>query len=240
MGNGETVQAESRFESGGPPEGHDPVPRAVDWVLGILVGAVGVLLTAVGVGTYTGVDRALIAESVARENVEVNGLTESEFVTAASSFVDYLAVGTALIGLALVVAAVAFVVARRRTRARVARAGGTTATFWACAVYGAIVTGVVSFVLPLVSALAGGGVAAYISGDGGGARTGAAAGLVGTVLIVPWQVVVALGLNAGLGSIGQSPGEAFVALVALVAGLVWVALNTGAGAVGGFLAERLD
>ena len=240
MENGETTREESRFESGGPPERHDPVPRAVDWVLGVLVGAIGVVLAAVGVGTYTEVDRALIAESVTRENVEVNGLTESEFVTAASSFVDYFAVGTALIGVALLGGAVAFVVARRRTLARVARAGGTTATFWACTAYGAVVTGTVSFVLPVVSALAGGGVAAYIRGDGDGARTGAAAGLVGTVPIIPVWVVVALGLNAGLGSIGGSPGGVFVGVVALVAGLAWVVVNAGAGAVGGFLAERLD
>jgi hypothetical protein len=240
MRNDERVREEDRFESGGPPDGHDPVPMGVDWVLGVLVGVVGAVLTAVGIGMYTEVDQALIAEAVAQENVEVNGLTEPEFVTAASSFVDYFAVGTGLIGLALVVGAVAFVVARRRTRTRVARAGGTTATFWACTAYGAIVTGVISFVLPVVSAVAGGGVAAYISGEGGGARIGAAAGLVGTVLILPWQVVVALGLNAGLGSIGQSPAGVFVAIVALVAGLVWVVLNAGAGAVGGFLADRLD
>ena len=240
MGNGDTARTESQLGSGGLPERYDPVPRVVDWVLGVLVGAVGFVLTAVGVGMYTEVDRALIAESVTRESVEVNGLTESEFVTAASSFLDYFAVGTGLIGFALVVGAVAFVVARRRTRARVARAGGTTATFWACTAYGAIVTGVLSFVLPVVAALAGGGVAAYISGDGDGARTGAAAGLLGTVLIIPWQVVVALGLNAGLGSVGESPGGVFVALVALVAALAWVVINAGAGAVGGFLADRLD
>ncbi len=238
MTNGDTVREQSRLESGGPPERYDPVPGSVDWVLGVLVGAVGFVLTAVGVGTYTEVDRALIAESVGRENVEVNGLTESEFVTAASSFVDYFGVGTALIGLALVVGAVGFVVARRRTRAQVDRAGGTTATFWACTAYGAIVTGALSFLLPIVSALAGGAVAAYISGDGGGARTGAAAGLFGTALLVPWQVVVALGLSAGLGSIGQSPGGVFVGIVAVVAGLVWVVLHAGAGAVGGFLAEQ--
>jgi hypothetical protein len=239
MANGDTARTESQLESGGPPERYDPVPRGVDWVLGVLVGAVGFVLTAVGVGMYAEVDRALIAESITRDNVEVNGLTESEFISVASSFVDYFAVGTGLIGLALVVGAVAFVVARRRTRARVDRTGGTTATFWACTAYGAVVTGVASFVLPVVSALAGGGVAAYISGDDG-ARTGAAAGLVGTVLLVPWWVVVALGLNAGLGSVGQSPGGILVGIFALVVGLLWVALHAGAGAAGGFLIDRLD
>jgi hypothetical protein len=240
MRNDERVREDGRFESDGSPEGHDPVPMGVDWVLGVLVGVVGAVLTAVGVGMYTEVDRALIAESVARESVDVNGLTESEFVTAASSFVDYFAVGTGLIGVALVVGAVAFVVGRRRTRSRVARSGGTTATFWAATAYGAIVTQVLAFVLPVVSALAGGGVAAYISSEGGGARTGAAAGLFGTILLVPWQIVVALGLNAGLGSVGQSPGAVLVAIVTLIAGLFWVVLHAGVGAIGGFLAERLD
>lgn len=240
MANGDTARTESQLESGGPPERYDPVPMGVDWVLGVLVGAVGFVLTAVGVGMYAEVDRAMIAESITRESVEMNGLTESEFISVASSFVDYFAVGTGLIGLALVVGAVAFVVARRRTRAQVDRTGGTTATFWACTAYGAVVTGVLSFFIPIVSALAGGGVAAYISGDDDGARTGAAAGLFGTVLLVPWWVVVALGLNAGLGSIGQSPGGILVGIVALVAGLLWVVLHAGAGAAGGFLADRLD
>jgi hypothetical protein len=73
---------------------------------------------------------------------------------------DWFSIGVLLSGLELVAAAVMFVRARRQTRRRVESEGGTTATFWASAVYAAAVTSLVSFVPG--SGVAGGAVAAYL------------------------------------------------------------------------------
>ncbi len=220
----------------GPTEGRDPVPAAADWLLGIVAGTIGLVLAAVGVGIFTRVDRALIADFVASEEVEVNGLTPSEAITAGVPFVDWLAAGIVVTGVVLVVGAAAYVAARRRTRRRVAREGGTTATFWACAVYGAAVTALVSFVPG--SAIAGGGAAAYLHEDGSGVRIGAAAGLVGWALTVPLLVSVAGGLLAGADAIGQLAGGAILVGLVVAGELLGLAINAALGGLGGLLVTR--
>jgi len=235
MTNVDTVQETERPAGGGPTEQHDPVPAVIDWLVGLLTGVIGLVLTAVGVGMYAQVDRAMIADAVAEEGVSVEGLTESEFITAASQFVDWFAVGVGLTGIASVVAAGAFVLGRRRTRRRVAREGGTTATFLACAVYGAVVTALVSFVPG--SAVAGGGVAAYLHGDAG-VRTGAAAGLLGAALTIPLLVSLAAGILAGAGAVGELGGGAFLVAIVVGAELIALAISGGLGALGGFLVDR--
>ena len=140
---------EPDHDAGGPgdessTDSRDPVPEPVDWVLGVLAGLIGLGLTAVGGGLYARVDRAAIAEVVRAEETSVEGLTTEEAIRAAPAFVDWLAVGTMVTGVVLVGGAAAFVYARRRTRHRVARTGGTTATFWGAAVYGATATMVAS------------------------------------------------------------------------------------------------
>lgn len=215
----------------------DPVPAALDWLVGAVVGLVGLALTAVGVGLFIRVDRAAIASAIAAEGTELNGLTPTEAVAAGTPFVDWLAIGTAASGLVALAGAVWFVRARRRVRDRVAREGGTTATFWACAVYGAAVTALTSF-LP-VAALLGGGTAAYLRGGEAGARVGAASGLVGYVLTVPMLAGLAVGLVAGGSAIGEFAGGVTLAGLVVVAQLVALAINAGLGAVGGVLAVRL-
>lgn len=219
----------------GPTAGRDPVPAAADWVLGVLAGLVGLAMAAVGVAMYARVDRAMIADAITSEGVEVNGITPAEAITAGVPFVDWLAAGIAVTGLVLVAVAAAFVVARRRTRRRVASEGGTTATFRACAVYGAAVTAVVSFVPG--AAIAGGGAAAYLHG-GSGLRIGAVSGLVGWILTVPLLVAVAGGFLAGADAIGQLGGGVALVAIILVAELVALAVNAALGAFGGFLVDE--
>lgn len=235
MTNIDTVQEADRPAGEGPTDRHDPVPAVIDWLVGILTGVIGLVLTAVGVGMFIRVDQAMIADAVAEEGVSVNGLTESEFVTAAGQFVDWLAVGMVLTGLAAVVGAAAFVLVRRRTRRRVSREGGTTATFLACAVYGAVVTALVSFVPG--SAIAGGGAAAYLHDDSS-VRTGAAAGLLGTALTIPLLVSLAVGVLAGAGAVGELAGGALLVVILLSAELLTLGINGGLGALGGFLVDR--
>jgi ascorbate-specific PTS system EIIC-type component UlaA len=236
MENVDTARETDRPATGGPTDRHDPVPGVVDWLVGLVTGAVGLLLMIVGGAMFTRVDRSMITDIVTDEEFEVNGLTESEAITAAEPFVDWLAVGILLTGLLSVVAAVAFVVVRRRTRRRVVREGGTTATFWACAIYGAVVTMLVSFVPG--SAIAGGGAAAYLHDGDTSVRTGAASGAIGAVLMIPLLVFLAGGLITGAEAIGRLSDGALLGAIVVGGGLLSLAVNTGLGALGGFLADR--
>jgi len=233
-----TIQQDRQPDSGGAPNKHDPVPGAVDWLLGAVLGVIGIAMSAVGIFMYTEIDRASIEEFVAQDDVQVNGLTESEFVSAAEPFVDWLAAGIGLTGLIAVGGAVWFVVARRRTRRQVSRDGGTTATFWACAVYGGAVTTLISFVIPFVSSIGGGAGAAYLRNGDSGARTGAAAGVIGNVLMIPFLAFLGVGMIAGGEAIGESAGGVFLAAITVGGGLIAIAISAGFGALGGFLAGR--
>ena len=206
----------ARHDTDGPAEGRDPVPGAVDWLLGTVAAAVGLVLTAVGIGLYARVDRELIAEFVTAESTEPAGL--------------------AVTGVGLVVAALWFVRARRRTRHRVTNEGGTTATFWASAVYGAAVTAVVSFVPG--AGVIGGGLAARLRESRSGARVGAAAGLVGWVLTVPLLASLAIGLLAGASAVDMLAGGVALAGITVGSELVALAFNVGAGALGGYVVDR--
>lgn len=237
MTNVDTVGETDRPASRGSTDGHDPVPVIVDWIIGILTGVIGLALTAVGAGILSQVDRSQITDVVTEEEVEVNGLSESEFITAADAFTDWLAFGLILTGLVTLVVAVAFLVARRRTRRRFAREGGTTATFWACAVYGAVVTMLASFIPG--SAIVGGGAAASLRDSDESVRTGAAAGLVGAALTIPLVACIAAGMVAGGEAIGEFGNGALLAVIVIGAELLTLAINAGLGALGGFLADRL-
>jgi hypothetical protein len=208
----------------------------VDWLLGLVAAVIGLVLIAVGIGLYTRVDRALIAEAVTAEGVQLEGLTPAEVVTAGGPLVDWLAVGVATTGIGLVAGAVAFVVARRRTRRRVASEGGTTATFLACAVYGAAVATVLSF-LP-ASTIAGGAAASYLHDGDSGVWVGAAAGLVGVALTVPLLVSFVVGLLAGASAIGQLAGGAVLAGLVVGGELLALGIALALGALGGYLVSR--
>jgi hypothetical protein len=221
----------------GPADGHDPVPAVIDWALAGLAGLIGVAMVALGVSGYRQVDRAEIADAVASESVELEGITRAELVDAAVPFLNWLTVGVAVSGGALLVAAVVFVRARRQTRRRVATEGGTTATFWACAVYGSAVGVLTSFIPG--SLILGGGVAAFLLERDAGIRVGAAAGVVGSVLFLPLVVFLAAGLLAGGAAIGELAGSVFLVSLLVVAQLVAIGVNAGLGALGGFLADWL-
>jgi ascorbate-specific PTS system EIIC-type component UlaA len=236
MGDAKTAANPGRTDAKPPTASRDPVPAVVDWVLGAITAVVGFALTAVGAGMYTRVDRAVIAEFIAADSTEVNGLTPAEAVTAGVPFVDWFSVGVALTGLGLVAAAAVFVRARRRTRRRVAGQGGTTATFWASAVYGAAVTALVSFVPG--SGVVGGALAAYLHEGESGLRVGATTGLVGWALTVPLLVFLAVAFLAGAGAIDRLAGGVVLVGITLVGELAALALNAGFGAFGGYLADR--
>ena len=219
-----------------PRRGRDPIPATVDWLLGFVTGTVGLVLTVAGLGMYTRVDRALITEVVTAESTEINGLTTAEAVAAGGPFVDWFSAGLAVTGVGLIIAAVGFVRARRRTRRRVADEGGTTATFWASTAYGVAVTALVSFIPG--AGIVGGGLAAHLRESGSGTRVGAATGLVGWLLTAPLLAFLAVGLLTGASAAGVSGGGVVLVAIVVVGELVTLAVNVGAGALGGYVVGR--
>ncbi len=237
MTNLGTAKNSGRPASGEPAGKHDPVPAVFDWILGLLAGLTGAVTTVVGVVQYLEIDREAIAADVGSESVEPGGLTRTEVVEAAVPFVDWLAVGTAVTGLLLIAAAVWFVSLRRRTRRRVDAAGGTTATFWSCVVYG----GAAGMVTPVpgVSLLVSGGVAAALSDTERCASIGALAALFGTALSVPLLLSLGAGILAGGAAIGELAGGVFLLGLLTIGLIVWLAVNAGLGALGGVVGDRL-
>lgn len=232
----ETAHGADPSGADGPATEYDPVPMVIDWIIGILTGIAGVLMTAIGIGLYSRVDRAMIVEAVDAEATELEGISRAEFITAAEPFVEWFGAGLAVTGLVALAAGAAFVYKRRQTRAQVTRDGGTTATFWACAVYGAVVTVLVSFVPG--SAAAGGGAAAYLHDGASSTRIGAVSGLVGTALTAPILVFTSVGLLAGASAIGQVGGGILMVGIVLGSGVFATAINAGLGALGGYLVTR--
>jgi len=237
MTNVETVQETGRPPADGSTDSYDPVPEIVDWLVGLVTGVIGLVLTVIGVGLYTQVDQAMITDVVTEEGVEMNGLTQSEFITASGQFVDWFAVGVIVTGLVSAVGGAAFIAVRRRTRRRIAREGGTTATFWACTVYGAVMTALVSFIPG--SAVLGGGTAAYLHDSNSGVRIGTASGVVGTALTLPLVAFLAVGFIAGGGAVGELTGGGLLAALVIGGELVALTINAGLGACGGYLATWL-
>jgi len=237
MSNADVRQSERQSPSNSP-DSHDPVPGVVDWILGILAGIVGFGLTAASVLVYTQADQEALRDIVTEQDVEPNGLTREELITAAEPFTDWLAVGLGVTGLVLVGFAVAFVYTRRQTRRRVSREGGTTATFLPCTVYGATVSSLVSSVIPGLGALVGGGVGAHLYDGDSSVRLGAATGLVSFAITLPLLVCIGAGAVAGGAAISETGGGGLVAAIVVGSGLVGAALSTGAGALGGYLADR--
>lgn len=97
----------------------------------------------------------------------------------------------------------------------------------------------ISAIVPIVSAVAGGGTAAYLPNSDAGARTGAAAGVIGTVLTIPLLASLAAGTIAGGEAIGEPTGGALIAATVVGIGLMTMVLNAGFGALGGVLSARV-
>ncbi len=232
------MQGDERQRPSNSSDSHDPVPGVVDWLLGLLAGIAGLALTAVSVGLYTRVDRAAIRETVIEQDIEPNGLTQLELIDAGEPFVDALAVGLGVTGLALVGFAAAFIYLRRQTRRRVSREGGTTATFVSCTVYGAAVGSLVSSIIPGLGALVGGGIGASLHDGDSSVRVGAMSGLLSFAATLPLLVCLGIGAVAGGAAISELGGGASIAGVIIISGLLGTAFNTGVGAVGGYLADR--
>lgn len=209
--------------SGGAATGG--LDSTVDWVVTALLVLAGLLGVALGALLFSAADRAALAQAVAEGTIESDVLSNAELVDVSYALTWWGGIGVAVTGVLLVVAGVAFVAYRRRSRNA---ADDATIDSGLNAVVGAMVTAVASF-LP-ISPLFGGAVAGYLSRDRG-LRVG---GLSGVLAAVPLLAVFAF-LGVGL----ATAGFGVVAAVLVLATLLGVAFTVVLSAVGGYLGVAL-
>lgn len=220
----------------------EPLPEAVDWILGALI-ALGGLLSAVGGSTLAFlVDREMLAEAIREDDVTVTvgttDLTDAEAIEVADAVTSWVGAGLLVVGLGMILFAIGYVVVRHRTHRRYRR-GEPISSYGAHAVLGAVVTAAASF-LPF-SPVLGGGVAGYLerSESDRAVSVGTVAGLLPAVPVLVVLLFVLGGVVSGLRAVDQA-GAAVVASVAIFFGLMFVA-TAGAvlGAIGGYVGGRL-
>lgn len=214
------------------------VPGVVDWLLGGLAILGGLIFTIAGIGVFTVLDRTLLEEMVAAEDFQVEGMTEAEFVDVVLAMEPWLGAGLVITGLAMIAFGIAYIVHRRRIRARAAR-GEPTSDYLAHALLGAVVSFVTSFI-PL-SPIVGGGVAGYLE-RGESERTisvGAASGALMSAPFVVLSLFVAAGLVAGFSVIGDGGFGWMMTALVIVSGLFSLGFTVALGAAGGWIGGKL-
>jgi len=237
MGESESAAAGSKSRVVEPP-----LPRYVDWLVGLIVAIGGLALTVGGTVLLFVVDRGLIVEGIEEGRITIGfverDLTRAEMLEFTLEVVNWTGIGLLLTGLVLVLFAVGYVIARTRAQGR---AGGSDArgSRLSYAVVGAVASAVLSFV-PF-SPILGGGVAGYLGSQDTGHTTSAGA-LSGFLYVLPALLILlflSVGLFAGLAAVGES-GVGFVVVTVMVLVLLVVsAYGAGLGALGGFLGGRL-
>lgn len=249
-----TPANEDDLTTGSPParsdtaedvDGDDPtnpdvpdVPGVLDWILGGLIVLGGLLFALAGAVAFTVIDRERLETAVTAEDVDIEGMTEPEFVELVMSLVTWIGAGLVVTGLAMVVLGAAYVVHRRRVRERAA-AGEPTSDFIAHALVGAMVSGVTSFV-PF-SPVIGGGLAGYLE-RGDSERTISVGTASAVLMSAPFLVLGlfgAAGLTSGFAAIDDGGPGAVMAVVVVVAGAFSLGFAAVLGAVGGWIGGKL-
>lgn len=210
---------------------------AVDWLVAAFLVLWGALFGAVGYALYVTADRARIAEAVADGTLTSDGLTDAELIDVTFALQESGGVALAVTGVLLVVAGVAFLVVRTRSR-RAGEAGPDTVTN---AVVGALVAAVTAFV-PL-SPVLGGAVAAYLQGGDRdeGTRVGGLSGLVGVAPVVVLLVVLVVVFAVAATEVALGGVVAVVVAAAMLFSVaVSVLYAVVLGALGGYLGVALS
>ncbi|MDG5817336.1 DUF5518 domain-containing protein [Natronococcus sp. A-GB7] len=223
------------------PTAGGPLPEVVDWILATVVALFGLLSVVTGSALVFLVDRDELAAGIEDGTVTVTvgttELTDAEALEVADAVVSWTGTGLLVVGVATVLVAVGYLVARRRAHRR-NEAGEPASSYGTYALIGAVVTVVLSFV-PFSPAL-GGALAGYLE-RGESERTvsvGALAGFLPAAPVLAILAFVLIGLIAGLLTIGQV-GEAIVVGATLFLTAMLVATLVGAlGALGGYVGGR--
>jgi hypothetical protein len=215
-----------------------PVPAVVDWIVGALLALVGLAAALGGTAMFVAIDRSEIREAVANEDVQSDVLTDPELVDVTQSLATWTSVGLIAIGAVLVVTGLGFAVLRHRAHRRVAP-GEPVSSYRANALYGAIVTVVLSFV-PLSQVL-GGLVAGYLEAANSDRVLGVGA-LSGVLSVAPALALLAFvmgGVVAGLLGVAAGAFALLVAAALLFTAALLAAFGAALGAFGGYAGGRI-
>ena len=214
------------------------VPAFLDWILGSLIALIGFGASLLGLVALVGPDREAFIEAVEADEVEVEGMTEAEFVDFLLAMLTWIGIGLLLTGLAMIALGVAYIVHRQRVRER-ADAGEPTSDYLAHALLGAAVTVLTSFI-PF-SQVIGGGVAGYLE-RGDSERTisvGAASAVLMLAPVVVFSLFFAIGVAAGFAAIGDGAIGVLGAVAVIVSLAFSVAIGAALGALGGWIGGKL-
>jgi len=225
-------RSESVGESPSERSAGSSVPAWVDYLVGGVVGLVGLLLLGVGALLTTILNRSVITNLV-REGIVEAPLTEAELNDLAVPTTYWSGIGLVLVGLVVLAVAVAYVYYQRQSQRR-SGARGRVSNFWPNAVAGAVAALVFSFV-PFAQAV-GGAIAGYLEHDGSGdsTRAGAASGAIGAapaLLVAPF---VLAGIAIGADAIGDGGLTVFAGGIVVAGVLFGAVVGTILGAIGGY------
>jgi hypothetical protein len=222
--------AESGAERGG---GAGALNGAVTWLVAVFlvlgggsIAFLGAILSQVASGSW-------VAEMVAAGRLTSMELTPAELTGVTNALLWWGGLGLTVVGLALAVGGVAFLVYRLRAGPT---EGPDTAT---SAVVGAVVT-VLTSVVPL-SPVLGGAAAAYLrtADRSTGARVGAFAGLIAAVPVVVLFAFLVGGFAVVASELALGAVTGIVVLALVFALFVAVLYTVGLSALGGYLGAGL-
>lgn len=213
----------------------EPLGQIVDWLVAAVLVFGGLATTAIGAAVYGAADRAWITELVEDGTIQSTELTNAELIDVTYGFAWWGGLGLLVTGGVLILAGVAFLVYRRRSRARREELEITGPDTTVNAIVGGVVTAVTSFV-PF-SPVIGGAVSGYLQGGDRteGVRVGLYAGLVATAPVALLFVFLAIAF-AGIAAELSLGSLLLVGVAGLFIGLlVTVAYVVGLSALGGYL-----
>ncbi|MFC5971607.1 DUF5518 domain-containing protein [Halomarina salina] len=215
------------------------LPRYVDWLVAAVVGLSGLVSGLGGSALLLLADVDRIATLVAEGAIRSDVLSGPQLVDATYAVLWWTGVGLLVTGLALVVAAVGYVVYRRREERRLADTVVATRSVGTNAVVGALATVVFGFV-PF-SPVLGGAVSGYLAGgeQSGGLTAGGLSGLLASLPFVSVLAFVTVGIVVGTTGALELGGALVLASIVLGSTLFGVLVVVGLGALGGYAGQRL-
>lgn len=200
--------------------------RTIDWVIGVVLGIVGILVSLGGLALHYGVTRPDAASLIHSAEFQSDALTEAEAIDALIALGQWSGIGLVAAGGLLVLFGIAVVIVHGRSRR-----GDRGTPGWILGVVGALAGSILSFI-PL-SPILGGAAAGYLNPnpETSGLGTGMLAGVFGSL---PLFVVL---IFATIGLIVSVPSETATAVVTVVSVALFLILPyfVGLSAIGGYL-----